>query len=100
MEALVSGGFLETVVTHIKVDEARKTPLKAELTALASAERVAALDASEITRDLAQRVSDVKALLGRHTPHDPPLARAFWPPDGCAFHLFVRSAHAARRRYF
>ncbi|MGH7342011.1 MAG: hypothetical protein ACREKH_16090, partial [Candidatus Rokuibacteriota bacterium] len=68
LEALVTGGQLETVVAQIKVEEERKKALTGELERLATEDRVAALDASQIKRDLAKRVSDVKALLGRHTP--------------------------------
>jgi len=68
MEALLSGGSMETVVAQIKAEEGRKRALSAELEKLASAEQVAALDASQIKRDLGERVEDVKALLGRHTP--------------------------------
>lgn len=68
VEAVASGGPLETVVTLIKAEEERKKALSGELERLASAERVAALDVSQIKRDLAERVRDVRALLGRHTP--------------------------------
>jgi len=68
MEALLSGGSLETVVSQIKAEEERKRALTTEVERLASAERIRALDASQIKRDLAARVQDVKALLGRHTP--------------------------------
>ncbi len=68
MEALLRGGSLETVVSQIKAEEERKRALTTELERLASAERIRALDASQIKRDLAARVEDVKAVLGRHTP--------------------------------
>jgi len=75
MEALLSGGSLETVVAQIKAEEARKRALSTELEGLANAERVAALDASQISRDLAVRVSHAKALLARHTPQARQLLR-------------------------
>jgi hypothetical protein len=48
MEALLRGGSLETVVAQIKVEEQRKRVLRTELEGLASAARVAVLDASQI----------------------------------------------------
>ena len=68
VDALLCGGALETVVAQIKAEEDRKRALCSEMEGVVSAERVAALDASQIKRDLAERVRDVRALLGRHTP--------------------------------
>jgi site-specific DNA recombinase len=68
MEALVSGGPLETLVGQVKTEEERKKALANELQGLAKAERVATVDTQQIKADLRERVADVKALLGRHTP--------------------------------
>ncbi len=68
MEALVSGGPLETLVGQIKTEEDRKKALATELQGLAKAERVAAVDSQQIKGELRERLADVKALLGRHTP--------------------------------
>ena len=64
------------MVSQIKAEEERKRALATEWERLASAERIRALDASQIKRDLAARVEDVKALLGRHTPQGRQTLRA------------------------
>jgi hypothetical protein len=66
--ALVSGGPLDTLIAEMKDQEERKKRLVTELEGLTKAEEVASLDAEKIKTELQDRVRDVKALLGRHTP--------------------------------
>lgn len=56
------------VVQKLKTEEERKKALQAEMDSLNDARRAATLDAADIRRDLAERLQDVQALLGRHTP--------------------------------
>ncbi len=67
VEALVSGGPLETVVNQIKVEEARKKALAGELDSLSASGAAARLDSKTIERDLKAAAADVKTLLAGTT---------------------------------
>ncbi|MEE8492722.1 MAG: hypothetical protein V3S25_01650, partial [Nitrospirales bacterium] len=50
----------------LKIEEARKEVLQTQLTELDDLGTIASLDAKRVARDLRERVSDVRGLLGRH----------------------------------
>ncbi len=57
----------DEIKTHLSTEKARKTALTAELEKLDQLAKVASLDDAQLKRQLQARVSDVTALLGKHT---------------------------------
>ena len=68
VQALVAGGSLDTLVEQIKAEEERKKLLAAKLEAIAGADILNELNDRTLKAELHRRVSDVQAVLGRHTP--------------------------------
>jgi hypothetical protein len=67
LHAIVSGGPVETIVTEMKAEEARKAAQAAELEGLDRLAAVA-IDDARVKRELAGYALDVRSLLGQHTP--------------------------------
>src|SRR5262249_43598284 len=68
VEAIKGGDAVEPLVAALKDEEERKRTLARELETLGTVEKVAALDANQIKRDLQARVADVRGLLARRKP--------------------------------
>ncbi len=66
VEAIATGDTSKAVFATLKSEEARKEVLQTQLTELADLGKIASLDAKRVARDLRERVSDVRGLLGRH----------------------------------
>ena len=65
VEALVSGGPMETVIAQIKAEEERKRALVAECEALQAGSD--SLDYDKVRKDIEQRTADVEGVLQRQT---------------------------------
>ena len=68
VDALADGSLpADEIKARLTCEKARKTALQAELTKLEQVAQVVSLDTGHLKRSLQERVSDVTALLGRHT---------------------------------
>ena len=68
VQALVTGGSLDTLLEQITAEKERKKLLAAKLEAIAGADILNELNDRTLKAELHRRVSDVQAVLGRHTP--------------------------------
>ncbi len=66
VEAIATGDKSKAVFASLKSEEARKKVLQTQLTELDDLSMIVSLDAKRVARDLRERVSDVRGLLGRH----------------------------------
>ncbi|MCG3777233.1 MAG: hypothetical protein JW395_4109 [Nitrospira sp.] len=67
VDAIASGGKDPLIFHRLKVEEARRQALMAELTHLATVDQVDSLDETRLKRELKARLADTTALMGRHT---------------------------------
>jgi hypothetical protein len=75
VESIATGKATEAVYSELQKAEAEKTTLTAKLSGLNRLTSLAAPDSTRITRALAERVADVKGLLGQHIPQTRQLLR-------------------------
>ncbi len=66
VEAIATGDKSEALFATLRSEEARKKVLQTQLTELDDLSMIVSLDAKRVARDLRERVSDVRGLLGRH----------------------------------
>ena len=68
MDAVARGEAEDSLFARLKTEEARKKTLLAEMEVLKRSATVASLDSKRLEREIGERVTDIKGLLGRHVP--------------------------------
>lgn len=68
VDAVARGEAEDSLFARLKTEEARKKTLLAEMEVLKRSATVASLDSKRLEREIGERVTDIKGLLGRHVP--------------------------------
>jgi site-specific DNA recombinase len=79
VEAIATGRATDSVFTELQNHEAAKAGLVARIRGIDHLTDLSAMDGTRLTRTLADRVADVRGLLGRHIPHTRQLLRKLIP---------------------